>query len=108
MPADSWLVHGDDRNLHWRRLGGCSEAWNERCSEASREYPPDFLSDIKDLKTRDGAKIGCLILALKPANRRLVSTKVSRDFDVIRPVSGPVPDCFLSILQIFCTRLLRR
>jgi hypothetical protein len=35
------------------------------------------------------------------ANRRLVSTKVSRDFDVIQPVSGPLPDCFLSTLQNF-------
>ena len=42
-----------------------------------------------------GAKIGGLILESVPANRRLVSTKVSRDFDVIRPVSGSVPDCFL-------------
>ena len=64
-------------------------------------YPPDFPSDIKDRKKRQGLKIVCLILASKPANRRLLCTKVSRDFDVIQPVSGPVPDCFLSTLQDF-------
>jgi hypothetical protein len=52
------------------------------------EYPPDFPSDIKDPKEAPGAKSGCLTLALKPANRRFVSTKVSRDFDVIQHVSG--------------------
>jgi hypothetical protein len=52
------------------------------------------------------ARIGRLSLALKPANRAVVSRKVSRDFDVIRPVSDPLPDRFLSIFQIFSARSL--
>jgi hypothetical protein len=42
------------------------------------EYPPDFPSDYQGPKEAPGAKIGRLILALKPANRRLVSTTLGR------------------------------
>jgi hypothetical protein len=38
----------------------------------------------------------------------VLNKKVSRDFDVIQPVSGPLPDCFLSNLQNFFTRSLPR
>jgi hypothetical protein len=80
--------------------------WNERSSE----FEPGSIRQIsrryQGPKEAPGAKIGCLTLALKPANRRLVSTKVSRDFDVIQPVPGLLPDCFLSIFQIFLARSL--
>ena len=67
----------------------------------SRRVSARFPVGYQGPKEAPGAKIGCLIFALKPANRRLVSTKVSRDFDVIQPVSGLLPDCFLSTLQNF-------
>jgi hypothetical protein len=38
---------------------------------------------------------------IETGHSRFVSTKFPRYFDVIRPVSGPFPDCFLSILQSF-------
>jgi len=44
---------------------------------------------------------GSLIFELQLAIRRFLSTKFPRYFDVIRPVSGPFPDCFLPILQSF-------
>jgi hypothetical protein len=37
--------------------------------------PPDLLSDIRERKKPPGAKIGRLMLALKPADRQLIATK---------------------------------
>ena len=75
------------------------KAWNERSSEFEPGSIRQFPVGYQGPKEAPGAKIGCLILALKTAYRRLVLTKVSRDFDAIQPVSGPLPDCFLSTLQ---------
>ena len=67
----------------------------------AREYPPDFPSDIKDRKKRQALKLAA---CFSDYNRQIAGwplVKVSRDFDVIQPVSGPLPDCFLSTLQNF-------
>jgi hypothetical protein len=62
---------------------------------------PDFPSDIKDPKEAPGANFWPLDSRIKTSQSALrASTKVSRDFDVIQLVPGPLPDCFLSTLQI--------
>jgi hypothetical protein len=64
------------------------------------EYPPDFPSDVKDRKKRRALKLvldSRIEIGQSPGGLK----KVSRDFDVIQPVSGPLPDGFLSTLQNF-------
>jgi hypothetical protein len=93
-----WRFYRRKRVKRFGKRTSFMKVWNERSSEFEQ-------ASIRQISRRSkeapGAKIGRLILAFKPANRRLVSTIVSRDFDVIQPVSGPLPDCFLSTLQNF-------
>jgi hypothetical protein len=67
-----------------------------RVSVNSRRYPPGFPAGYQGPKEASDAEIGRLILRIKTSQSAVrVLTKVSRDFDVIQPISGPLPDCFL-------------
>jgi hypothetical protein len=80
------------------------KALDERSSEFGLGYPPGFPAGYQGTKEASDAKIGRLILHIKTSQSAVrVLTKISRDFDVIQSASGPLPDCFLSTLQVFFT-----
>jgi hypothetical protein len=97
-PADSRRFYRRKTVKRFGKRTSFMKAWNERSSEFEPGHPPDFPSGYQGPKETPGAKFSRLILRIKTSQLAVRhSTKISRDFDVIRTVSGPLRERFLSI-----------
>jgi hypothetical protein len=78
------------------------KAWDVFQRIRAGEYPLDFPSDIKGRKKRQAPKLARFDSRIDSGQSPVGFNKISRDFDVIRPVSGSIPDRFLSTCAKFC------